>query len=680
MFIDHDQFQDLQSGAHRKPGINFRTPALIWHLGIWNPLRINDPELGASRDGDTDPHSERKDFFDKIILRIVQNIGFVQILESPNFFKDSSALYLFRSHINENCELIETIPPLSNLNNVSIKFKWKNIDCTLKFSLNTEYFTITSVLDLSEIPIKSNRKLLSDKLLKNDNFIDQSINTCLNYVLSDTDSTQEELARANKYLYTDVWQIFSRGILRITSDFEKFQYPPSGVFADFRAIAVQEDSKEDLFLFDRNFLMPGHHIDDKQKTPARETDHIFEKEEPLDIWWHDKMVKLWPFIDAPIVFESSGHKIDPTNREKKKEYTASLFLNKRALYISNLGAQSIDNKTFEKISDSRNKYASSKDTLSTSIFDESHHPLKYFVYVRPMKRWQTSRLIESINHLGTVRLAAFIHFRDLRLAGYELRVIEHLIQKSEKIVSSMNMYNEKLYNEYFSSIQERLLDLEEDSTLDQSKGKKSRYNLNGGLSYRVERSRYYVKQFVTELPFLRINRLEGFQPYDQFVQRRLGAIFDYIDRLGIRYGRVKRDRERLIALSQLRKSNERIEAISNIQKIGDVALFVILIPYYAGYTLKQFFFEKSTNKEGSLEPASFWSDFVAPLLDDIALHEPVNTLLFIFHYIIPIKPSTYFFAMIVSVSYYLFVHRPRQRAKKARAHAIKPLGSSPDSL
>jgi uncharacterized membrane-anchored protein len=58
-----------------------------------------------------------------------------------------------------------------------------------------------------------------------------------------------------------------------------------------------------------------------------------------------------------------------------------------------------------------------------------------------------------------------------------------------------------------------------------------------GILYRIERSRYYVEQFRQSLNVLRLLRIEGYQRYDQFVERRLGPVFDYIDRLGRRYER-----------------------------------------------------------------------------------------------------------------------------------------------
>src|SRR5262249_334495 len=61
----------------------------------------------------------------------------------------------------------------------------------------------------------------------------------------------------------------------------------------------------------------------------------------------------------------------------------------------------------------------------------------------------------------------------------------------------------------------------------------------GGLSYRIERSRYYVTQFRDGISGLRIRRIESFQPYDVFVERRLAATFDFIDRLGKRHERLE---------------------------------------------------------------------------------------------------------------------------------------------
>jgi hypothetical protein len=113
-----------------------------------------------------------------------------------------------------------------------------------------------------------------------------------------------------------------------------------------------------------------------------------------------------------------------------------------------------------------------------------------------------------------------------------------------------------------------------------------------GLSYRIERSRYYVKQFEDNVTLLRIRRVEGDQPYDQFIRRRLGSEFDFIDRLGIRYERAVRamatlDQEYLAIIQNklVERANKIQTDIHTIQEWGEAILLGILVPYYMAHLL-----------------------------------------------------------------------------------------------
>jgi len=121
----------------------------------------------------------------------------------------------------------------------------------------------------------------------------------------------------------------------------------------------------------------------------------------------------------------------------------------------------------------------------------------------------------------------------------------------------------------------------------------------GGLSYRIERSRFYVQQFEDNVKLLRIQRLEGAQPYDQFIRRRLGSEFDFIDRLGIRYERATRAMETLdqshLATIQTKIDQDTNSIQVNIQRIqewGEFALLAALVPYYVAHLLDLIIAEK----------------------------------------------------------------------------------------
>lgn len=114
----------------------------------------------------------------------------------------------------------------------------------------------------------------------------------------------------------------------------------------------------------------------------------------------------------------------------------------------------------------------------------------------------------------------------------------------------------------------------------------------GGLPFRVERSHYYQRQFRDLVKGLRIGRIEGFQTYDEAVSRRLGGIYELIDTVGLRHGRL---REILAGLSRQVQSARQLElttAITNetrtiekLQEGAETAFFAFLFPYYFSHVV-----------------------------------------------------------------------------------------------
>jgi hypothetical protein len=119
-------------------------------------------------------------------------------------------------------------------------------------------------------------------------------------------------------------------------------------------------------------------------------------------------------------------------------------------------------------------------------------------------------------------------------------------------------------------------------------------NGNCDLAYRIGRSRHYVGQVRSNVEFLRIKRLEGYQPYDQFVERRLGGEFDFIDSLGGRYERAANNIS-MLDQNYLSIETERVaidtadiqEGTYGIQKAGEFASLAFLVPYYVSHILAQ---------------------------------------------------------------------------------------------
>jgi hypothetical protein len=79
---------------------------------------------------------------------------------------------------------------------------------------------------------------------------------------------------------------------------------------------------------------------------------------------------------------------------------------------------------------------------------------------------------------------------------------------------------------------------------------------DGGLPYRIEQSRYYAATFRERIKDLRVGRIEGQQPYDEFVRRNSYQVFAKIDQIGKRYDALGRRIDRWTFLLSAESSSK----------------------------------------------------------------------------------------------------------------------------
>jgi len=147
---------------------------------------------------------------------------------------------------------------------------------------------------------------------------------------------------------------------------------------------------------------------------------------------------------------------------------------------------------------------------------------------RPNRR-QLGRLIERINNLGTLRLAAlrdFSAFReissDLRQFGEELdEISSDLIHISQKISQQRVDTADEMASYEQWMIENRLTELA-------TKINESSNKFQGGIHNRAARTRIIVNSFKQRVEYLRIDRIEFWQPYDEFVRRTLFETYDFV--------------------------------------------------------------------------------------------------------------------------------------------------------
>jgi hypothetical protein len=189
-------------------------------------------------------------------------------------------------------------------------------------------------------------------------------------------------------------------------------------------------------------------------------------------------------------------------------------------------------------------------------------PIKYLLVVATSEPDQVGRLARRLHVLGELRHAALFDYDagatkdsgkgDLKAASKALRVLG-------------GMFDNDVYGSDGGLSIARLKEFNKTLT-------KLNTFADGGITYRVEQSRYYAAAFKERLVDLRVGRIEGYQPYDAFVRRYIYALFGKIDQIGRRYDALSRRIDRWTFLSEADSSSNFYEAINrSTNEIKEVA-------------------------------------------------------------------------------------------------------------
>ena len=602
-------YHELNAGAHRNPPRVLTAPALVWHLAFWT---CEEPdELEQRRSAVMAPDSEQalqesrvagvKDKIDEFILALCralqQNPGISGLQLRPSV---GNARLLF----NNRCgvDSFDRLPKdtafettrqrdvfYSTSRAVGVQFRWKKLDVAIRFEIHTEYCSISTFIELDPRHDKTpdKPKDYSDIARLNKNLVIARI--FLHARRTPTGELRRDDATAdmvNVYFFREFWKDFETEIfldaMRAAPD-KLFKR----VFADFRGLVASEQA----------ITFPQY-------------SEVFRKRKRLS-WGEEAKVVFLPLIQ---------HR-EPNSRY---ECTISYLLDGRAIYMSTLGPQ------------------------SSSMPDDQRSPVEFILYTQQrfsekdrdgqgetsrtvVNKWQLGRLVSQILLLGTLRLCALKDVKLLHKAGGELAGLDEIVQRAREMIAGdedkakavQTAANRKGAapaitngNEGFAGsgkpgedaqdagpadgddqVRANIPGIQHIANAHQTLNQITRGFLDrsaSGLLYRIERSRYYVKQFADNVKLLRILRVEGNQPYDQFIQRRLGSEFDFIDRLGIRYERATRNISTLdqhyLAITQnalVQRANKidlETKGIQSeirlIQEWGEFALLGALVPYY----------------------------------------------------------------------------------------------------
>lgn len=191
-------------------------------------------------------------------------------------------------------------------------------------------------------------------------------------------------------------------------------------------------------------------------------------------------------------------------------------------------------------------------------------------------RWQIGRLIDRLFVLESSRVAALMNIEKISAGGEALRALALRLSQFQR---------ERKENEHSSELAQFSRDLAEIGT-----------DCDGGIDHRIERSRYYVDQFREMMRTFRVDRIEGYQTFYEFTQRRFFSVFRFIDRVGRRLAEFRRQLDELndqiqaeqtLTLSRVSNQNQYSlvllqSFIVELQIAADVAL-IFPLTYYSSH-------------------------------------------------------------------------------------------------
>lgn len=207
--------------------------------------------------------------------------------------------------------------------------------------------------------------------------------------------------------------------------------------------------------------------------------------------------------------------------------------------------------------------------------------IKYIIVSSAMDGNQLGRLVRRLHILGELRYLALLDYK-----------LEGLDKKDLKSVSNDLRHVGNELDKYVSNNKNNpILPMKLIEKVNLSLSKMSMIH-DGSLMYRIEQSRYYANTFKDQIVDLRIDKIEGYQSYDQFIRRNVYQLFSKIDQIGRRYDALAKRIEQWIMMSEADASRKLLDNAENFA--------TIFIVYYVGYISKQYF-EKLNCEKGRLD-------------------------------------------------------------------------------
>jgi hypothetical protein len=595
----------IKKESHRSPRPTFGAPTLVWHIGIWPAPEYDwldaDIQIPLDKDGEDrwrkyekicehDAKNKTK-FFEGIndVLRKLQASSANQFrgrdvdlklgdppgwVPSPNFKADHETRNPFKFPVVRENSLALTLwwysadaegrpsqagdpAPEALRVRVQVEAQRDHITLTLYLDAGKAWNQDRISVDEAVAGILRNRifsgvqdvKAICEARARSREPIEPLVpEHDLGADAADSERKARSLLETADFIYDEIWEAFLRDF---GLSLKEIATERGQIFANFRTAVISTSG------------LPA-----EEHTEGGSRD-AFQRFNSKSNECNAVLRGFWPFV----------RRMTPYADEK--EHVACAVMGYRALYVTALNAytnyvQGQESKSrLDEVPAGALPEMPDPDDHSRVILPDDerfeHRPMRALLLTKgEPNTHQVGRIVERFNSLGTMRFFALKSYplvRDasnhIRICGERLdeivglwtRTREHIESEyaktephgaigSNQKASSLShdekdKKNEKL-SELANRIENHLLDIHAD--LDAVSKR-----VPGGLQFRVTRSIFYSDRIRVVVDLLKIENIETWVTYEQFLQRSVMPTYDFIGRTG---KRLEALRERLQVITQ----------------------------------------------------------------------------------------------------------------------------------
>jgi hypothetical protein len=383
----HESYPALMGGARRKPALPITGPAVTWHLAFWAPRETATRRALWVQE------------IEKFILALYHHLADSGFSPHTRSHRRQTAtlqllnnVYQFNDRTGNKPSAIPGQAPRYQI--FRVRFSYGGVPATITIELHDEYLTVCTSIDLAWKP--KDKSLVSYPLLRSIENLTSAIATFNVDATTHYNETRAGTSEANKHatrrafsksyeqIYSNIWiDVFDLVFRSPYSLINKTMF--GDTFADLRGFVAA--AGQATFITEPGSYTPKKTIEERIGTQTFEDSDTVKRVDVLLCW-----------LKADKGFESEDDDRDADLTEPV-EFSYTTFLDHRVIYATALGAQ---------LSRSRGAQA----------------PVTFMMLARNQARWQLGRMVERIQTLGTLRLAALYDLPHLINAGFELRLLD----------------------------------------------------------------------------------------------------------------------------------------------------------------------------------------------------------------------------------------------------------------